>query len=549
MLELIRRYSHSVVVKALLTVLAVTFVFCFGITDVIRRIMGKNYIVKIGNVEITPEAFRAEKNRTLDMMRSRVKHIDEKAESSKILYQMIWETILNLTAEDFGLSVSDNVIEQYIGTAWKFKDEKGRFSAHLLRAFLRKVEIPEQMFIDFSRKDIKKALIMEPFKYVSPYNELDAFIKANKEKRVLTVLDLNPGSFPVLETPTEEELEEFRTNNPDLFETKETRSFKILKISEREIEKEIQITPEELQEAYDFSPDKEDKTFDEMKEELIVTLKNEKLEAKINDMTRQIEDSLMGGESFESVVQKFNLESASFENVNMDNQSENEKNVIDEKYKNDILSVAFSVDEEGTDSQFFEVLDDKGGRLFLLIHMDKITPKFVAELSKISKKVMKEWRIAKKKEKALEMARDFVEEAKNGGNLMTFAAKNGRIATFTKPFDREGKIDEKDKKNSDAKLIKQIHENAFSLGKSEAAYEEFNGHVVVYQLREVVPVDDVMTGRDDYRKQLSAEMSDDFYQQLVNYLSKRYKMKINYDVLKEVDEGLAGGQINFDELF
>ncbi|MDR1561197.1 MAG: SurA N-terminal domain-containing protein, partial [Holosporaceae bacterium] len=53
MLELIRRHSNSIIVKFFLTVLALTFIFCFGISDVIRKIVGKDYIVKIGNVKIS----------------------------------------------------------------------------------------------------------------------------------------------------------------------------------------------------------------------------------------------------------------------------------------------------------------------------------------------------------------------------------------------------------------------------------------------------------------------------------------------------------------
>ena len=547
MLELIRRYSHSPLIKALLTILAFTFVIYFGVSDVIRKIFGKDYIVKVGSIKITPDAFRQEKNRTISMMRSRVKNIDEKAESSKILYQMIWESIINLAAADFGLSVSDHVIEQYIGTAWKFKDEKGNFSANLLRGFLKKVDIPEQMFIDFSRKDIKKALINEPFKYLSPYDELDLFMRADKEKRILTILELNPASFPVLEKPTEEELDEFRTSNPELFETKETRSFRILKINESDIEKEIKITEDELKEAYEFSLDKDEKTFDEMKDELRTSLKDEKLESKLNDMTRQIEDSLIGGESVESVCEKFAISPIKYENVNDENKSEGKSEVIKESYAKDVLSVAFSIDE-GTDSTFFEVAEEKGARLFLLVHVDKIEPKHVEELSKISKKVKKEWLSSKQKEKALALAREFVEKSKESQeNLMTFAAKNGRIATTSKAFNREGEID--DKKAKKDPIIEQIHKNAFGLEKLQAAYEECNGKIVVYQLKKIVPVDDVMTDREKYAKQLVEQRTEDMYQQMINHLSKRYNMKVNYDVLKEVDDSFAEKHLNFDDLF
>ena len=123
--------------KIFLAVLAITFLLSFGISGLINRLLGKDYLVKVGDIQITVHDFQNEKHRTFDMMRSRIKNIDEKAEGRKILYQMIWESIISLAARDFGINVSDEVVQQYLGSNWKFRDENGHFSANLLRGFLR----------------------------------------------------------------------------------------------------------------------------------------------------------------------------------------------------------------------------------------------------------------------------------------------------------------------------------------------------------------------------------------------------------------------------
>jgi hypothetical protein len=61
MLEFIRRHSQSIIVKAFLTILALTFVLFFGISDVIRRFIGKDYVVKIGSTKISPMELKIEK--------------------------------------------------------------------------------------------------------------------------------------------------------------------------------------------------------------------------------------------------------------------------------------------------------------------------------------------------------------------------------------------------------------------------------------------------------------------------------------------------------
>ncbi|MDR1334562.1 MAG: SurA N-terminal domain-containing protein, partial [Holosporaceae bacterium] len=49
MLEFIRKHSQSMVVKIFLSFLALSFVLFFGITTVIQKLRGKDYVVKIGN--------------------------------------------------------------------------------------------------------------------------------------------------------------------------------------------------------------------------------------------------------------------------------------------------------------------------------------------------------------------------------------------------------------------------------------------------------------------------------------------------------------------
>ena len=560
MLELIRRYSNSIVVKIFLAVLAITFLLSFGISGLINRLLGKDYLVQVGDIKITTHDFQNEKHRKLDLMRSRVKHIDDKAESAKIFYQMVWESVISVASRDFGINVSDDVVQQYLGSDWKFRDESGHFSANLLRGFLRNAQIPEQVFIDFSRNDLKKVLMCEPFRYVSAHTGLDEFIKSKKEKRTLTILELNPPSFPVLEKPTEEDLEEFRTANASLFETKETRSFKILKLTEAEIEKTIEITPEELQEAYEFSPEREDKSFDELKEELTYTLKNEKLDAKVSDITRQIEDSLIGGEAIEEVAQKAGISPIEIRDVNADNQRiGSNESVIKEKYGKDVVAVAFSVDE-GDDSSFFEALDENNKRIFLLVHVDSVNPKHVEELSKISEKVKKAWFESKQKEKALDLAKEFVDEkSKEGESLLAFAVKNGRIARTSKPFNRDGTIgnatekeNDKDKKKDEDSVVSAFYKNAFSLEKDEAGYGELNGKVIVYQVKEIIPNEDVLTDREKLMRELSAERTDDLYQQAIHYFSEKYKLDINENLVKEVvygESSSGGGRINVDDMF
>lgn len=561
MLEFIRRHSSSMVVKAFLGVLAVTFVFCFGISDIIRRYTGKDYIVKIANVKISPALFNLEKAKKLNMLRNSSKKIDEKLESAAVLHQIIWENIINLAATDFGFIVSDDTIQKYISGMSMFRDEQGRFNSGMLRKFLYSIQIPEQMFIEFSRKDIKNALIKAPFKYFSVYNELDHYAKANLEKRSLTIVELNPDSVKRIEKPTQKELEEFYAENSNLFMINETRSFKILELYESDIEKHIKITEEEIKDYYESSHDKEFKTYAEMKNEIETELKQEKMQGEINDKTRQIEDALMAGEAVDEVAKKFNLKKTVVTEVNSLNKSEKSlKEIVKRKYKDDILTVVFST-EEGADSSFSEAIDEKNNKLLWLVHVDSITPKHVAELANVSDKVKKEWIRKKQKEGILKTVEHLAKRVKEGKKLSAAVSEYYLTSSVTPAFDKNGKLPESKKNEKNPKIEKsekdqkiemivaELHKEAFAKQKTDVFSKEIGNTLVVAQVNEIFVADNIdQKELTNQHVSLVREMSEDLYQQLVGYLSRnKYEVKINHEMLKESGEGVNPSQI--DDMF
>ncbi|MDR2724204.1 MAG: SurA N-terminal domain-containing protein [Holosporaceae bacterium] len=546
MLELIRRHSQSIIVKAFLTILALTFVLFFGISDVIRRITGKDYVVKIGSIKISPLELKIEKARRAAMLKMQGKDIEDKNLTYVILHQLIWESIIDQAAQDYGIVVSEEAIKNYINGMNVFRNKDGSFNANLLRRFLQRIQLPEAMFVETVKKDIKNMLIRFPFAYVDMSAELDLFMHANLEKRSLAIVELKPSSFKITEKPTKEALEEFYKNNPDLFMAEETRSFRILELKEASVEKDVQISEEEIKEAYDNSPEKEDRTYDDMKAELETTLKQESIQSRVNEVTRQIEDALMVGEEIDAVVKKFNLNVIAIEDVDSKNKSAKSNAVISLPYKGDILAVAFSLDE-GTDSSFSEVQEKQKEKVYWLLHLDKITPKHLIPLEECSGQVLQEWEIHWQKKKAEETASNYIQQLKNGGSLEKIASKDKREYRVSPYFDRLGHIkDEKNKKFQS--IIDVVHENAFTLEKTEADYKEIEGAFVVYQVNDVLSATKIDPEDErKYKDLLRDEIMDDMSQQLVGYLSKRFEIKINQEALKQFTS--ETNQSSPDEMF
>lgn len=577
MLQYIRKRAESKAFKVLAGILAFTFLFCFGMFDVIRRWTGKDYVVKIGKVKISPVMFELEKAKRLNMLRAQGKAIDDKEANLGILHQIIWETVIDQAATDFGFKVSDGTIRRYIAGMSIFHDDKGHFNPFALRRFLGAIRVPEPLFIELSRKDIKNALVQAPLKYVSVNKLLDRYIGASMEKRTMSVVEIDPNSIKIPEKPDEVELVDFYEQNPKQFMVDETRNFSIVTIPEDEIAKSIKISEDEKREYYETSPDREERTYEEMKAEIEAEIHQNKLQVVVDDFTRQVEDAIMGGEELPVVAKKFSLHVVKIRDATALNGEKKVKAALgDIGCAEDAVKVAFAT-EDNSDSSFSEALSKDKKRILWLVHVDSITSKHVAKFEKVKKKVEREWLKKQRYDRAVELAKALCDEVKESGKTLTAVAANHDLKLLfkdTKPFDKDGNLilekkqkakkdkakdkdqnENKSKENTKAEeeeskktpeeermesISKEFAPQMFANGSKVAFWSEKNGKVFIVQLRNIIPVGEV--SEEEQSKQhveLARKVMEDVQQQLVRYFSGvKYEIKINQELVDKA----AGSQ-------
>lgn len=593
MLQYIRKKAESRAFKVLAGILAFTFLFCFGMFDVIRRWTGKDYVVKIGKVKISPTMFEVEKAKRLNMLRAQGKSVDEEKANLSILHQIIWESVMDQAATEFGFKVSDGTIRRYIAGMNVFHDEKGNFNPFALRRFLGAIHISEPLFIELCRKDIKNALIQAPLKYVSVNKLLSYHIKANMEKRVMAVVEIDPNSLKISEKCEESELVDFYEQNTKLFMVDETRSFSIVTISEDEIAKTIEISEDEKREYFETSPDREDRTYEEMKAEIEAEIHQNKLQVALEEYTRQVEDALMGGEELGAVAKKFGLHIVQVKDATaIDGEKKVRAAIKNLSCPGDVVRMAFSIEDSG-DSSFSEALDGNKKRILWLVHVDSIVSKHVAGFESVKKKVQKEWLKKQQHDKAVELAKSLCDEVKDGQKTLeqAAAAKGLKLLFVTKPFDKDGNLvlvkksqedkasakdkaaDKNSKKKKDNKnknrngkgknkgnnkeeiketvkeenqeikktpqdeymesISKEFASQIFANGRKAAFWNEKDGKIYIVQLKEIIPSGEV-TEEEQNKQQLDlmGRVIDDIHQQLVRYFSGvKYEIKMNQELI------------------
>ena len=542
MLELIRKYSNTKAAKVFLGVLTVTFLFCFRITEIIKKYTGKDYLVKIGDLKITPEAFKHEKKKQLDFLRNRltqvekVGKIDEKTEAIRILYQLIRENIIDLSAADFGFIVSNDVVKKYIISMPLFRDNEGRFRPDFFKMFISKAGISEQAFFEMLRRDIKTELMKLPFKYVFAHHGLEFYARAILEKRTLSIVEINPENIVISDKIPETELKEFHAKNPDSFIVPEMRSFRVFKLKEKDIEKSIAIPEVEMRDFYEVSDAKESKTFDEMKSEIESELRQEKLQSNVDDKIRQIEDAITSGENIDEVAKRFNLTAAKFRDIQKGAAAP-----LKMQNKKDVLTIAFST-EAGTASSFSETINEKKERVFWFVHVDSVIPKHASAFSEVSEKVKKEFQIHKRQTKARKLAESMVKQVSAKRDLSKVASQKGYLSKITAAFDRSGAtVNAKNTKQQRqySAIISRLHREAFHIPKGKAFFKEIDGSIVVYQVQNIIPATALdKQSNAKLAASLAKELSNDLHQQLIVYISdKKHKVEINHEMLEENNKG------------
>ena len=542
MLELIRKYSKSIVVKIFLTILAGSFLLFFGFTYVVDKLTGKDYVVKIANVKIHPQVFKYEKNKKLSAIKRRSDDVDDKEISNKILHQIIWENVISLAANDFGVIVSDSTMYSHISNMDIFRTNDGHFNAASLRKFLRAIEMSESEFLDSSRREIKSHIIQFPFRYISLADEFKYYLKINTEKRRLKFFEIDPSSFKITGNPTDADLEEFYNDNSEKFEVPEKRSFSVLMLSVDEVGKNTEISQEEIiegaQELYgdDFSEDSVEKfkSTDEFKR-----LKQERTAAAAEEITRQVEDDLVSGSTVKEVAGKFNLKTLELKDVALD-----ETDKVTLPFKKDVMTVAFGLDESEV-GNFNEAENADKKLVQWLVYVSDVKPRHVEPIDQAKEKVKKAWYKDQQHAKAIKIAEDVISKTSEGEDFVKLAQKKRYNVRSTAYFDKDGKTsDERNK----SEVVDNLHEEIFSELKNKAGMKEINGKIVVYQLADIGY--DAKKEEEERQKNyilLMQDNSEDMYQQLIGYLSKKYEVKVNYEVLKEVDEAIDPSAL--DEVF
>lgn len=537
MLDFIRRNVQSVFAKVFLSILAITFVLCFGLSDIIRKWFGQDYVVKVGSVKIAPNVFLSEKNKLMHLLSKNKNDANsEKNINNVVIQNLVMKTVADLAVVDFGFYITDDIINRYIVNSEEFKNKNGVFDKVMIRKMLSVLNMSEQLFFENVKKGVGELLVKAAGNDVCGKEVVDLFHEAFGESRELLVAKINIKDIVIpAKSINKKDLFDFYQKHKDEFFIPELRTFKVFYFSENDVKKSINVTDEEIENAF---LDKNDPSLklEDVKESIIDSILANIVPERINAMIRHIEDDLTVGRADSEIVAEFGLKVVEAKDIDSNNQLVSGSGTkLNLRYQDKVLKAAFSSYAEEQPS-FEESIDNKD-KIHWIVKIESIKPKRNGLFEECLVDVNKAYIESKKRNIAFETSEKLINSVKKGEKLSNACAKMSLKCQKIEKFTREG-IDNKEKKWAHAyNFINEVINEIFNADQGYINKFIDDQNIYVYQLNKIYHADDLtMENRISLCNEISKALSSDIYACLLNYLKIKHDIKVNYHLLKQISD-------------
>lgn len=527
MLGFIRKHSGSIWVKVGLCVVASTFLFFFGMSDVINKITGKDYIIKVGKVKIGPNLFKFEIQKRAENLK-KIGVNDEEQLINIVIHQIISEEIMRQMSDKFGLLISDDAVKMYMYGVPMFRDKNGMFNKAAVRNMMMNMHMREADFIEYMRQDLRNKLLMLPLSMCQSNLLATNYIVTSLENRDIRYVHIPYNRFAIDVQHTDDDLEECYKANVSEFMLPETRDFTVLLIKEQDILRDITISDDDVMSEYKARSETDD--FETVKDEIHASLVNSELEDRIDKLVRLIEDDFTAGLSCSEIAEKYKLQKSDFKKITQDYQSP-ANSTTSLPFMDDVMKAAFAL-ELNQESSFVEATDRNNQKVRWLVHNDSITPAHPKELSEVKDKVIKIWQTEKQKEAAKAFAQGCVDTINTGVTIDYVVEKHGYT---TKEINGVSRFDKpSDKKFEKYKFISdELISSVFTVANLHASMsEDKEGYTVFEVIKVYTPenIDEKLT-HEQHRRFL-INYKQELLLQLKQHYAKNAGIKVNTELLK-----------------
>ncbi|ARN83368.1 peptidylprolyl isomerase [Methylocystis bryophila] len=282
--------------------IAITFAL-WGIGDVFRG-FSAHRLVKVGNGEVSAEAFRATYREELRRLQTRLRRgvTDEEARRAgfdeQVLQRMITDLALEQRAQSLGLAAGDEEMQQVIKADKNFRGPSGNFDPQRYKLIVENMGMSERGYLNEQkaytlRKEIVDAVTTG---VATPPVMVEAFHRFRTETRSIEAFLLPPSILPATPAPSEEEIKRFYRSREQAFRAREYRRMTL-----------VAAVPATLAKPESVSDDDARKFFNEVSDQRYGTPEKRDVWQMVFPNEAEAKDALAklkGGLSFEALAEQ-----------------------------------------------------------------------------------------------------------------------------------------------------------------------------------------------------------------------------------------------------
>lgn len=257
MIEAIRRYSSSWVVKGLFLVLVLSFVL-WGVADVFRPGARQEWAAEVDGATIPLQTFAQEYQLQARRIRSEAgspisaEDLQRGGLPQMVIERMIHTQLLDAAAARLKVTVSSERVTRTIAGDPRFHNQAGQFDPHVFRLALRAAGLSEGQYLALQHGDLRRAQILASIGgsiTVPPaFAEVIGRYFFEQRRGQFVTVPLPP--VEEIGTPDRLQLEAFHRENPGLFTAPEYRAITAIVLDAAEMAKGIAISQQDLEQAY-----------------------------------------------------------------------------------------------------------------------------------------------------------------------------------------------------------------------------------------------------------------------------------------------------------
>lgn len=250
MLQSIRDRSRSWGAKIIIGAVVATMAL-FGVESLVGLFGGGgDDIAKVNGEPVTRQQLELEVQRAIRS--GQVPPEQERALRNQMLDQLITDRLLTQYAEEGGLHLSEEQLDQLIVSLPEFQDQEGRFSSELFRNRLASagytpLSFREELRVDMKRQQLQQGLAFSDFTLPSEQERLGALQRQTRSFRhhALTAADLDDD----LEV-TEEAMQRYYEANAEDYQRPEQVRLEYVVIDRQQLADEVEVEEEALRELW-----------------------------------------------------------------------------------------------------------------------------------------------------------------------------------------------------------------------------------------------------------------------------------------------------------